>query len=99
MAFGRADFNPRPGRHEFEHCKTEVEIYNVPPVGQLGGMTIESYPDTPPTTATRPPRGFEQKYGLEAAQLMLGHSSAMITDAVYAERDHTKIIAIAGEVG
>lgn len=26
-------------------------------------------------------------YGLEAAQVLLGHSSAVITDAVYAERD------------
>ncbi len=28
-----------------------------------------------------------KQFGLEAAQLVLGHSSAMITDAVYAERD------------
>ena len=39
------------------------------------------------------------KYGLEAAQLMLGHSSAVITDAVYAERDQSKVIAIARDVG
>ncbi len=38
-------------------------------------------------------------YGLEAAQLMLGHSSAMVTDAVYAERDQSKVIAIARDVG
>ncbi|MCK6475968.1 MAG: site-specific integrase [Phycisphaerales bacterium] len=30
--------------------------------------------------------------GLEAAQLILGHSSAAITDAVYAERDTAKIV-------
>ena len=47
------------------------------------------------TAATR----IRARYGLEAAQLMLGHSSAAITDAVYAERDHTKIIAIARDVG
>ena len=47
------------------------------------------------TAATR----IRAQYGLEAAQLMLGHSSAMITDAVYAERDQSKILAIAREVG
>ncbi len=35
------------------------------------------------------------QYGLEASQLMLGHSSAMVTDAVYAERDLSKVVAIA----
>ncbi len=39
------------------------------------------------------------KHGLEAAQLLLGHSSAAITDAVYAERDQTKIMKIAKDVG
>lgn len=31
-------------------------------------------------------------YGLEAAQIMLGHSSAAVTDAVYAQRDIGKVI-------
>ncbi len=35
----------------------------------------------------------------EAAQLMIGHSSAMVTNAVYAERDMSKVVAIAMEVG
>tara|TARA_R110002111_G_scaffold244674_1_gene306917 strand:+ start:114 stop:1361 length:1248 start_codon:yes stop_codon:yes gene_type:complete len=39
------------------------------------------------------------KHGLEAAQLMLGHSSAMVTDAVYADRDQTKLMDIARDVG
>ena len=35
-----------------------------------------------------------QAFGLEAAQLALGHASALITDAVYAERDLTRVMEI-----
>jgi len=35
----------------------------------------------------------------EAAQLVLGHSSAMVTDAVYAERDMTKVVDVIRRVG
>ncbi len=38
-------------------------------------------------------------FGLEAAQLTLGHSSAIVTDAVYAERDRTKVIEIMRRIG
>ncbi len=38
-------------------------------------------------------------FGLEAAQLALGHSSAQVTDAVYAERDMTKVAEIMQRVG
>ncbi len=40
-----------------------------------------------------------KKFGLEAAQLLLGHSSAHVTDAIYAERDSGKLEAIARQVG
>ena len=40
-----------------------------------------------------------REYGLEAAQLTLGHASAQITDAVYAERDHAKVIEIMRKIG
>jgi integrase len=40
-----------------------------------------------------------RQFGLEAAQLTLGHSSATVTDAVYAERDHAKVIEIMNRVG
>ena len=40
-----------------------------------------------------------RQYGLEAAQLLLGHSSAALTDAVYAERDGQKAQKIASEIG
>jgi integrase len=40
-----------------------------------------------------------KRYGLEAAQILLGHSSAVITDAVYAERDMTKAMEIAAAMG
>jgi integrase len=38
-------------------------------------------------------------FGLEAAQLALGHSSAQVTDAVYAERDMSKVAEIMRRVG
>lgn len=47
------------------------------------------------TAATHIRRGF----GLEAAQLALGHSSANVTDATYAQRDQAKIIEIMCSIG
>jgi len=38
-------------------------------------------------------------FGLEAAQVALGHASAQITDAVYAERDRAKVIEIMRKIG
>lgn len=38
-------------------------------------------------------------FGLEAAQLMLGHSSAQVTDAVYAERDAGRVEEVVRRVG
>lgn len=40
-----------------------------------------------------------RQFGLEAAAILLGHSSALVTDAVYAERDSAKAVAIAAECG
>jgi len=40
-----------------------------------------------------------QRHGLEAAQLMLGHSSALVTEAVYAERDDAALKRIAAKIG
>lgn len=40
-----------------------------------------------------------REFGLEAAQLALGHASAQITDAVYAERDHAKVVDIMRKIG
>ena len=40
-----------------------------------------------------------REFGLEAAQLVLGHSSAVVTDAVYAERDLTKVEDVIRRVG
>ena len=37
--------------------------------------------------------------GVEAAALVLGHASATLTDAVYAERDHAKAIEVIAKVG
>ena len=39
------------------------------------------------------------RFGLEAAQIALGHSSAILTDAVYAERDCTQSVEIARRLG
>ncbi len=40
-----------------------------------------------------------REFGLEAAQLTLGHASAQITDAVYAERDEAKVVEIMRRIG
>ncbi len=40
-----------------------------------------------------------RRYGLEAAQILLGHSSALVTEAVYAERDLTKTMTIVRQIG
>lgn len=40
-----------------------------------------------------------RQFGLEAAQLVLGHSSAQITDAIYAERDAGRTVEIMKRVG
>lgn len=40
-----------------------------------------------------------REFGLEAAQLTLGHASAQITDAVYAERDRAKVVEIMKKIG
>ncbi|MGA3068389.1 MAG: site-specific integrase [Tepidisphaeraceae bacterium] len=47
------------------------------------------------TAATR----IRRRFGLEEAQLVLGHSSAAVTDAVYAERDQNKILPVIIELG
>lgn len=40
-----------------------------------------------------------REFGLEAAQLALGHASASITDAVYAERDSGKVMEVMRNIG
>lgn len=40
-----------------------------------------------------------RQFGLEAAQLALGHCSAHITDAVYAERDTAKVVEVMKKIG
>ena len=40
-----------------------------------------------------------REFGLEAAQIALGHSSALITDAVYAERDTEKVVEVMQKIG
>ncbi|MGD8453616.1 MAG: site-specific integrase [Phycisphaerae bacterium] len=40
-----------------------------------------------------------RRYGLEAARILLGHCSALVTEAVYAERDQAAAMRIAAEIG
>lgn len=40
-----------------------------------------------------------KRFGLEAAQIVLGHSSARITDAVYAQRDRGKVEDVMRQIG
>jgi integrase len=42
---------------------------------------------------------YRREHGLEASALVLGHASARVTDAVYAERDLTKVAEIMRQVG
>ena len=45
------------------------------------------------------PHQLRRQFGLEAAQVWLGHSSALVTDAVYAERDQKKLDDLASQIG
>lgn len=40
-----------------------------------------------------------REFGLEAAAVVLGHSSELVTDAVYAERDLTKVADVMRRIG
>lgn len=40
-----------------------------------------------------------REFGLEAARIALGHSSALVTDAVYAERDEEKVMDMMRQIG
>jgi integrase len=40
-----------------------------------------------------------REFGLEAGQVTLGHSSALITDGVYAERDRAKVEEVMLRIG
>jgi integrase len=42
---------------------------------------------------------YRREHGLEASALVLGHASARVTDAVYAERDQSKVAEIMRRVG
>lgn len=41
---------------------------------------------------------FRQEYGLEVAQIMLGHQSAQVTE-IYAERDRERALAVVAKIG
>jgi len=73
-----------------------IERYNA--TAQAEGRPIIGYwhpHQLRHTYATR----VRAEYGLEAAQILLGHSSALVTDAVYAERDMSKARGIAERIG
>jgi len=40
-----------------------------------------------------------KEHGLEMARIVMGHSSALVTDAVYAERDMDKVASVMREIG
>jgi len=41
----------------------------------------------------------DQRHAAHAAQLALGHSWAEVTDAVYAERDQTRVVEVMRRLG
>lgn len=40
-----------------------------------------------------------REFGLEAARIALGHSSALVTDAIYAERDMERVVEVMRQIG
>ena len=40
-----------------------------------------------------------KEHGLEMARIVMGHSSALVTDAVYAERDMGKVASVMRDIG
>ena len=52
-----------------------------------------------PTSSVTPGTLIRREFGLEAAQLALGHSSAKVTDAVYAERDMARVLEVMKRIG
>jgi integrase len=40
-----------------------------------------------------------REFGLEAARIILGHSSASVTDAVYAQRDMDRVVEVMNKIG
>lgn len=48
---------------------------------------------------TRRGKRIRRERGLEAAAVALGHSSALVADAVYAERDLTKVADAMRRIG
>lgn len=45
------------------------------------------------------PTDIRRAFGLEAAQLALRHASSQFTDAVYAEPDWTRVVAVMSAIG
>ncbi|HQL55245.1 MAG TPA: site-specific integrase [Phycisphaerae bacterium] len=90
-----------PGTHRVDHRKRppgdhyDVAAYRraITRACELAGVPDWSPNQRRHSFATR----VRRDYGLEAAQILLGHSSALVTDAVYAERDEGRARAIAAK--
>ena len=52
-----------------------------------------------PTIAVEARLDSRRQFGLEAAQIALGHSSALVTEAVYAQRDMEKVAEVMTKIG
>lgn len=103
----------RPGTNRVRQPKVKPGTrYAVTAFGRAIARAIERY-NTSARAEGRPVIGHwhphqlrhtyatrvRREFGLEAAQILLGHSSALVTDAVYAERDEGKAKAIAERIG
>ncbi len=96
-------YGNRPGTNRVDHRKRppgdhyDVAAYRraITRACELAGVPNWSPNQLRHSFATR----VRRDYGLEAAQILLGHSSALVTDAVYAERDEGRARAIAARIG
>jgi integrase len=84
-----------PKRQAGDHYTTESLRRAISRACKAAGVEAWSPHQLRHTAATE----LRRAAGVEAASIILGHSSATLTDRVYAERDHLKAADIIGRVG
>lgn len=84
-----------PKRPAGDHYTTESLRRAIQRAAKAAGVDAWSPHQLRHTAATE----LRRAAGVEAASIILGHSSATLTDQIYAERDHLKAADIIGRVG
>jgi integrase len=86
---------PRPQRRPGDRYRTSSYQHAITKACQRAGIAPWSPLQLRHSHATL----IRRQFGLEAASVSLGHGSAALTDAVYAERDLQLVLKVAREVG